>query len=229
MTLAELVPIALLGGVAGLDTVSFPQAMISRPLVAATLGGMLAGAPMHGLLAGAVLELIALETLPVGASRYPEWGSASVVAGAIYATVAEGREVVGSLVVAVLGGLFMAWIGGWTMVKLRQRNAVWATRRRADLDAGSRGAVVGLQLSGLTADLARGVALSALAYAALVPVETLVLQRWTVPDQYSRALLVATAASVAVGAGWKLFHSTSGARWLFLGGLGIGLLVLGMR
>ncbi|MHB2035001.1 MAG: PTS sugar transporter subunit IIC, partial [Gemmatimonadaceae bacterium] len=175
MTLAELVPIALLGGVAGLDTVSFPQAMISRPLVAATLGGMLAGAPMHGLLAGAVLELIALETLPVGASRYPEWGSASVVAGAIYATVAEGREVVGSLVVAVLGGLFMAWIGGWTMVKLRQRNAVWATRRRADLDAGSRGAVVGLQLSGLTADLARGVALSALAYAALVPVETLVL------------------------------------------------------
>ncbi|HVB31391.1 MAG TPA: PTS sugar transporter subunit IIC [Gemmatimonadaceae bacterium] len=229
MTLADLLPIALLGGVAGLDTVSFPQAMISRPLVAATLGGMLAGAPMHGLLVGAVLELIALETLPVGASRYPEWGSASVVAGAIYATGAKGGEVVGSLVVAVLGGLFVAWIGGWTMVKLRQRNAVWATRRRADLDAGSRGAVVGLQLSGLTADLARGVALSALAYAALAPAETRVLQRWTVPDQYSRALLVATAASVAVGAGWKLFHSTAGARWLFLGGLGIGLLVLGMR
>ncbi|OYV73746.1 MAG: hypothetical protein B7Z72_01815, partial [Gemmatimonadetes bacterium 21-71-4] len=69
MTLAHVLPIALLGGVAGLDTVSFPQAMISRPLVAATLGGMLAGAPMHGLLVGAVLELIALETLPVGASR----------------------------------------------------------------------------------------------------------------------------------------------------------------
>ena len=32
------------------------------------------------------LELIALETLPFGASRYPEWGSASVVGGAIFAS-----------------------------------------------------------------------------------------------------------------------------------------------
>ena len=34
-----------------------------------------------------VLELIALETLPVGASRYPEWGSAAVVGGALFANV----------------------------------------------------------------------------------------------------------------------------------------------
>ena len=34
-----LIPLALLGALLGLDVVSFPQAMISRPLVAATLGG----------------------------------------------------------------------------------------------------------------------------------------------------------------------------------------------
>ena len=39
----SLVPIALLGGLIGLDVVSFPQAMISRPTVAATLGGASAG------------------------------------------------------------------------------------------------------------------------------------------------------------------------------------------
>ena len=33
----DLLPIALLGGLLGLDVVSFPQAMISRPLVAATI------------------------------------------------------------------------------------------------------------------------------------------------------------------------------------------------
>ena len=35
--LVPLLPLALLGAVLGLDVVSFPQAMISRPLVAATV------------------------------------------------------------------------------------------------------------------------------------------------------------------------------------------------
>src|SRR5215212_4283132 len=82
---ADLLPLALLGAVLGLDVVSFPQAMISRPLVAATLAGFLVGRPEAGLLVGAALELFALETLPFGASRYPEWGSASVVGGALFA------------------------------------------------------------------------------------------------------------------------------------------------
>jgi mannose/fructose/N-acetylgalactosamine-specific phosphotransferase system component IIC len=227
VNVVDVVPIALLGGVAGLDTVSFPQAMISRPLVSATIGGALVGAPGPGLLIGAMLELIALETLPVGASRYPEWGSASVVAGALYGRA--GSDVVGALIVAVLGALVVAWIGGWTMVRLRQRNAVVARRRRESLDAGSRGAVLDVQLAGLTADFVRAVLLSAIAYALLVPAERLVLAHWSAPEQWSRAVLVATAASVALGSTWKLFHSTVGARWLFFGGLGLGLLVLGAR
>ncbi len=227
MNIVDVVPISLLGGVAGLDTVSFPQAMISRPLVAATLGGALVGAPAPGLLIGVVLELIALETMPVGASRYPEWGSASVVAGAIYGEAGPGT--VGALIVAVLGALLFAWLGGWSMVTLRQHNAVVARRRRVALEAGSRGAVVDVQLAGLTGDFVRAVLVSAAAYLMLVPAEHFVLQRWTLGEHWSRALLVATAASVALGSAWKLFHSTSGARWFFLGGLGIGLLVLAMR
>src|SRR5262245_64982939 len=86
MTFIDVLPIAMLGGLLGLDVVSFPQAMISRPLVAATLGGALIGNAAMGLLVGAALELIALETLPFGASRYPEWGSAAVVGGAIFAS-----------------------------------------------------------------------------------------------------------------------------------------------
>ena len=89
MTLINLLPLALLAAVMGLDVVSFPQAMFSRPLVAASLGGAIAGRVEDGLLVGVLLELIALEMLPVGASRYPEWGSASVVAGAIVAESAS--------------------------------------------------------------------------------------------------------------------------------------------
>jgi len=58
MNLVELIPLALLGGILGLDVVSFPQAMISRPLVASTLAGALIGRAPSGLLLGAALELI---------------------------------------------------------------------------------------------------------------------------------------------------------------------------
>ena len=64
--LLDVLPLALLGAVLGLDVVSFPQAMVSRPLVAATVAGAFVGQPGSGLIAGVVLELIALETLPPG-------------------------------------------------------------------------------------------------------------------------------------------------------------------
>ena len=92
MSLAQALPIALLGALLGLDVVSFPQAMISRPIVAATLAGAFIGYPQAGLLIGVVLELIALDTLPFGASRYPEWGSAGVVGGARSEERRVGKE-----------------------------------------------------------------------------------------------------------------------------------------
>jgi len=227
MSLVDLLPIALLGGVLGLDVVSFPQAMVSRPLVAATLTGALIGEAASGVLLGAALELIALETLPFGASRYPEWGSASVVGGAIFAT--HPSHPAGAMSLAVLAALATTWVGGWTMVKLRQRNAVWAGQRRDALEAGARGTVISLQLMCMTADLVRGTLLTALAYASLSPIADWCIRHWSMDARLSRATVVAAAASVAGGAAWKLFHSTNGARWFFVGGLAAGLFFLFLR
>jgi mannose/fructose/N-acetylgalactosamine-specific phosphotransferase system component IIC len=227
MTVLDLIPIALLGGVLGLDVVSFPQAMISRPLVASTLAGALIGEAASGVLLGAALELIALETLPFGASRYPEWGSASVVGGAIFAT--HPTHPAGAMSLAVLAALATTWVGGWTMVKLRQRNAVWAGQRREALEAGARGSVISLQLMGMTADLLRGTLLTAIAYAALSPLADWCMRQWWMDARLSRAIVVAAAASVAGGAAWKLFHSTAGARWFFVGGLAVGFFFLFLR
>jgi PTS system mannose-specific IIC component len=223
----EIIPIAVLGGLLGLDVVSFPQAMISRPLVAATLAGALVGHSASGLLVGAVLELIALETLPFGASRYPEWGSASVVGGAIFAS--HPSHPAGAMTCAMVAALATTWIGGWTMVKLRQANADWARDRRDALEAGSRGAVTSLQLIGMTADLVRGAMLTAIAYALLAPLAAFCVARWDIDARLSRSMAVAVAASVAGGAAWKIFHSVSGARWTFLTGLAVGLFVLFIR
>jgi mannose/fructose/N-acetylgalactosamine-specific phosphotransferase system component IIC len=222
--LVDVLPIAILGGVLGLDVVSFPQAMISRPIVAATLSGALIGQAQSGVLAGAALELIALETLPFGASRYPEWGSASVVGGAIFAS--NATHPAGAMSLSVVAALATTWLGAWTMVKLRQLNAIWAGKSREALEAGARGSVVSLQLKGMTADLARGVLLTAIAYAVLSPLSNMLITLWSTDARLSRCLVVTAAASVAGGAAWKLFHSTSGARWFFIGGLAAGAFVL---
>lgn len=222
MSLLEILPIVLLGVVCGTDVVSFPQAMISRPIVAATLSGAFVGAPAHGLLIGVVLELIALDTLPLGASRYPEWGSASVVGGALFASYPS--QPAGAMAVAVLATLAAAWIGGWTMVKLRWQNARWARNRRDALAAGSADAVIGLQLLGLTADLLRGALFTAIAYAVLAPTARAAIGVWGLDARFSRAMIVGAAMTVAAGAAWKIFHSTLGVRWTFLAGLGAGIL-----
>lgn len=224
VSLIDVLPIAILGGILGLDVVSFPQAMISRPLVAATLAGGLIGDAMSGMLVGAALELIALETLPFGAAKYPEWGSAATVGGALFA--GHPTHPAGSMTMAVIAAIATGWIGAWTMYQLRKLNASAANRHRTGLEAGARGTVIGLQLSGLSLDLLRGMLLTGLAYAALRPLMEMVIQVWDMEGMVSRSLVVGVAASVAMGAAWKLFHSVPWARWTFMDGLVIGIVLL---
>jgi PTS system mannose-specific IIC component len=226
VTPQDILTIALLGAIVGLDVVSFPQAMISRPIVAATLTGILLGEPEGGLLVGATLELIALETLPVGASRYPEWGSASVVGGALYAL--RPMHPAGALTVAVLGALATAWVGGWSMYVIRRFNGTIARRWIPTLGLGSGRAVIAIQTAGIAADFARAGLLTLLALVALDPLAEAMVGIWSLDARLSRAIVVAAAAGVAAGAVWKLFHNTPGARWFLAAGLVVGLLLLAL-
>ena len=223
----ELLPLSMLGGLLGLDVVCFPQMMISRPLVGATVAGAFVGDTTTGMLVGVTLELIALATLPFGASRYPEWGSAGVVGGAIAAAL--HMEPAGTITVGVLATLATAWVGGWTLVKLRQFNAWLARRKRHGLEAGARGTVDGKQLVGLTSDQLRAMALTAVAYALLFPVSRAAVGLWSFNEHLSRAVTVGAASAVAAAAAWTIFHSARGARWYFAGGLVLGLLFLALR
>jgi PTS system mannose-specific IIC component len=227
MSVVDVVPIALLGALLGLDVVTFPQAMISRPIVAATAAGAFIGNPMAGLTVGAVLELMALGMLPFGASKYPEWGSASVVGGALYA--AQLGDPPGALAGSVLAALITALASGWSMVRLRRLNASRAAKERAALDAGSASAIVGLQVFGLTGDFARGGIVTFIAMLIFRPVVSEVVARWGSDPTLSRSVVVTVGAAVAAGAIWKIFHSVPLARVLFLGGLVLGVTLLVVR
>ncbi|MGQ0539061.1 MAG: PTS sugar transporter subunit IIC [Gemmatimonadaceae bacterium] len=224
MTLADSWPVILLGALIGLDTVSFPQAMLARPVVAATLGGLLVGDASLGLLCGAALECIALETLPVGASRYPEWGSASVVAGALFASSGSGSA--STLLIAMTVALGAAWLGGWSMVQLRTLNA---RRVRANHERVARGdarVVFALQFGGVAADFVRGLLLSILTLLIGLPLQRLAATGWSPSLPATRSVVAVVAAAVALAAVWQHFSAAPHARWLVLGALAAGLTLM---
>ena len=224
MILLDLLPIALLGGFLGMDVVTFPQAMISRPIVAATVAGAFVGNATAGLVMGAVLELLALEMLPFGASRYPEWGSASVVGGALFAV--QPGSPAGALAASLFAALVTAMLSGRSMVWLRRLNASLATREHDALESGSGKAVTSLQLFGLTADLVRGFTVTFVAMLIFSPLIRSIVASWGTDSRYSRAIVVAIVAAVSAGAIWKIFHLVPRARLLFIAGLAIGAYVL---
>lgn len=116
LSAAELGLACLIGAVIGLDGVSWPQAMWSRPIVAATIGGALFGAPDAGCVVGAWLELVLSRHPPFGGARHPETGPASFTAGAAFA-VAGGGPI--GMTAAVAVGWAIGWTGAYSLALLR--------------------------------------------------------------------------------------------------------------
>ena len=112
-----------MGGFVGLDAVSCPQAMISRPVVAGSLAGFLFGDPSGGLVVGVLLEILTLRQLPVGAARYWDTGPAAVSAAAVVAGAGGAGGTAGGYVVALALGVVVGWAGSWTVNFQRQVNS----------------------------------------------------------------------------------------------------------
>ena len=112
--------LAALGGFVGLDAVSGPQAMISRPIVAGPLAGLLLGVPEAGMQVGAFLEILTLRHLPIGAARQWDTGPAAVVAAASVAMLPPGTA---SILIAVGAGAVVGRFGSRTVHLMRHFNA----------------------------------------------------------------------------------------------------------
>jgi mannose/fructose/N-acetylgalactosamine-specific phosphotransferase system component IIC len=113
--------VSAFGGLVGVDATSFAQTMISRPLIAGALTGVLHGRPGEGLFVGSLLELFAIVILPVGAARYPESGTAAVVATAAYMSATPLLSPSVALL-AVLFALVWEQVGSASVVLTRRFN-----------------------------------------------------------------------------------------------------------
>ena len=223
LALPDALLLVVWGTIVGLDLVSGPQAMLSRPLVAGTVAGWLAGDVEAGLRVGAVLELFALDVLPIGAVRYPDYGPATVVATAL----AAGAPWELGLGLSIGVGLVLAVLGGWGLQLVRRWNARAIQRRAAALAAGESGAIRLLQYGGLLRDAARGALLTGLGLAAAAG-----LARWVSLDRQTAVglTLVAVGSGLAAAAGGAVRSAGRGARLTWLAaGAAVGTLLAVLR
>lgn len=216
LSLSGFLLVCLWGGWVAVDTTSLGQIMISRPLVAATVAGALLGDPAAGAAIGLVLEAFNLMVLPVGASRYPEAGPASVVAGAGYALFATP----GALLTCVVFSLAYERVGGETVRALRQFNTHIALTPDSRSDPAN---VQRQHLVALSLDWLRGTALVALGLAGLVWLLPWVAAHWMLPDNVVRVAVAAGVAG-ALAATLQLFRGGNRVL-LFAAGVGAGLLL----
>ena len=223
ITLSQLLLLLGWGTVVGLDLVSVPQALISRPLVAGCVAGWIAGDVEAGLRAGVLFELFALDVLPIGAVRYPDYGPATVVAAALGAGVPWelGLGLGASL------GLVLAVVGGGTLQLVRRMNARAIQHRAAALAAGESSAIRRLQYGGLLRDAVRGAALTSLGLGAA----------WALANgaRFDRATalgltLVNLGCALAAVVNGALRSAGRGARLRWLAaGVAVGLLLAVLR
>jgi len=118
---------ALMSIVCGLDRTAFLQLMISRPVVAGPLTGWLLGGPETGILVGALLELLWLGRLPMGAVIPPD-DTQIAVGGTVLAVAAGGEFVAAGMAVTLLSVLLALPLG-----KVGARFDQWARKANSRL------------------------------------------------------------------------------------------------
>ena len=203
----------LWGTVVGLDLATVAQVMVARPMVAAAVAGWIVGDVQSGLIIGVVLELFALEVLPFGAARYPDYGVGAVSAVAT-AAGAPGLLGVG---MGIAVGLVVAYLGEIAIQLVRQQTAMDVQRRREAIDSGDVNAIYRTHLRGIRRDAQRALGLAGLG----LLIATVV--RHTAPVTLGGAVLL-SAVAMGVGLGTTFVsglriarHAHGGWVWLVTG------------
>ncbi|MFC2076241.1 PTS sugar transporter subunit IIC [candidate division KSB1 bacterium] len=177
----ELFIVAFVGGLLALDHTAAWQTMISQPLVACPLVGLLVGDPYSGLFVGALLQLLWLAEMPLGSSYYPDLTSGAV-AGALVASLGRGRydlPALSAFSLAVLAAVVFSWIGAMVEVKwIRRINGALSDRAMGAAERDGSAGLTRLTLTALAVVFLKGILIAVLAWFSTVAL----LRWWSLPD-----------------------------------------------
>jgi mannose/fructose/N-acetylgalactosamine-specific phosphotransferase system component IIC len=214
------IAVALWGGMVGLDSTSFPQAMISRPLVAGAVTGLLFGRPVEGVVVGFLVEVFSLITLPIGAAQYPEPGPAAVAAtAALIAATPPGLEP-GYLAIALAFALGWERLGSHTVMLQRRINGRLLVRT----DAVAATKLERRHMAAMSVDFLRGSVVSVTGAVVGLGLLSVLGPLWGIAPAATTALL-AVVSGAMVGTAVPLFGGVLARRWALAGGVATGLLV----
>lgn len=134
-----LIVIAFLwGGLTSLERRAFLQAMLSRPLVAATVTGLLVRDAQAGLYLGVFFELLYLGGVSLGGAQAEHETLPAVTATAMAAAMDDvgGHATAAMLALSVLLATPTGALGRWLEGRLDTRANKYASRVRQAVDAG---------------------------------------------------------------------------------------------
>ena len=121
----ELVAVSFWGGIIAMDTTAALQIMISRPMIACSITGLLLGDFQSGFFIGIFLELLWINELPVGAARFAEGNVGATAAAAIAIT---SNNIVfrqaPSLALALIIAVPVSIIGSYLVEYMRKINSI---------------------------------------------------------------------------------------------------------
>ena len=196
--------VSLVGALCALDRTAAFQIMFSRPLIAATLGGVLAGNWEIGLLIGASLELYFLSEIPVGTNIPTDDTLLALVAGGVAAALSglssnamlDAKSLAFVVLLVVLPwAAFTRKVDSW----VRARNARLIDEMETRLLACENASAINFHLHGILNFYgAAAVALGLMMVISLllVPLLLLLLPAWIWPLT-DRLLLIFPAAGIA--------------------------------
>jgi PTS system mannose-specific IIC component len=214
--------LALVAGALALDTTAAFQLMLSQPVVAGSIAGLVVGEPSLGAAVGATLQLVWVGTLPVGAAPFPDVAPASVVGvGLAHLLAGSGVAPAWSLAAGVVVGLVTGAAGRVAVAAVRRFNVrlVGLASLRAE-----RGDASGVRLAVALALLTRFAAGFAVAALFLGVASAVLGGRLPAraPGPFPTFLWAAPVGAAVVAS----VARTRLERVFLVGGVGVGLLIV---
>jgi len=147
----ETILVSIVGGLIALDRTAAFQVMVSRPLAAAPLIGLILGQPLVGLIVGPLLELLWISRLPLGGSIPPHecLGAVLTTAAPILALHSSGEPGPALITLALLLVLPLARAAAHVEKQIRRLNALLVKKAQTALTSGHLRQLSNSNLSGL--------------------------------------------------------------------------------
>jgi mannose/fructose/N-acetylgalactosamine-specific phosphotransferase system component IIC len=223
MSVASTVAVlALTAGALALDTTAAFQIMLSQPLMAGSIAGVIVGDPALGAAVGATLQLIWVGVLPVGAAPFPDAAPATIVGVGLAhllsrAEVGPGWSLAAGILVA-----FGAAVAGRLLVRgVRRLNIRLSELAESRADRGEPKGVAMAVVLGLTIRYIAGAVVAATFLGAAAAILPRVLPSGAggaFPTLLWAAPVGVAAVAVAARGGLE--------RAFLIGGFAVGLLIV---